>query len=517
MLSMSTIDTSAMNTKEPQILCVDSDVAGLVLLDAILSPRGYAVIRVNTGREALEVLERETIDLILLGVILPGTDGFAICAQIRADERFRDIPVVMMSALKSREDLLRGIQAGADDYLFKPLDHEEMLARIKMRLNRKQLRDSFNHAYRDMNNLMVLSQEMIETFNTSRFDFQADVDRIITLLVGRTMDTVHKPRTVMMGVMSDNQSWQWFHYEYAFQELNRVKLDFNPISGVLLPEKNKPKIFLLAGRPMETAASLLVKNIQARNMPIENGIGYLSHDLCILAVNYGHEVSDYHVHFLQHVIVQSQFLHSLSRQFQEVGKAFDYTVYALARAAEAADDDAGNHIYRVGEYCGILAERLGMKADFVHAISIQATLHDVGKIYVPSPILRKTDPLNAEEWMEFRKHTLWGAKIIGSNPHLQIGQSIALNHHEKWDGSGYPRGLKGDAIPIEARIAAIADQYDTLRTGRRQKEALDHATVTKILNHGDGRVRPQHFDPLILKAYRETAFLFEEVYNRRKG
>lgn len=517
MLAMTATDTYGLSMRQPQILCVDSDVAGLVLLDAILTPRGYDVIRVNTGREALDVLGRKSVDLVLLGVILPGMDGFAICQQIRADERFRDIPIVMMSALKSREDLIRGIEAGADDYLFKPLDHEEMLARIKMLLERRNVRDSLHHAYQDMNNLMVLSREIIDTFHAAHFDFQANIDRMVNLLVGKKTDAADKPRSVIVGVTSDNANWQWFHYEYAFHELNRVKLDFSPIAGIPLPEKGKPKTFLLAGQQSAGEAAQLKKNFQARNTPVEDGIGYLSHDLCILAVNYGREISDYHIRFLQHIIVQSRFLHSLSNQSQEIGKAFDYTVYALARAAEAADDDTGNHIYRVGEYCGIIAERLGMKDDFVHAISVQATLHDIGKIYVPSPILRKTEPLNADEWVEFRKHTLWGAKIIGSNPHLQIGQSIALNHHEKWDGSGYPRGLKGDAIPIEARITAIADQYDTLRSAHHRKEALDHASVTRILNHGDSRVKPQHFDPLVLKAYRETAFLFEEVYDRRKG
>jgi response regulator RpfG family c-di-GMP phosphodiesterase len=503
--------------RQSQILCVDSDVAGLVLLDAILTPRGYDVIRVNTGQQALEVLERQTVDLILLGVILPGTDGFAICAQIRADERFRDIPVVMMSALKSREDLIRGIEAGADHYLFKPLDHEEMLARIKMLLKQKNIRDSVNNAYHEMNKLTALSREMIETFDASHFDLQTNIDRVVKLLVGKTTNLSNKPRSVLVGVMVENQIWQWFHYEYAFQELNRVKLDFNLLAGIPLPEKNKSKIFLLAGHQMMPEAMLLIKNFQARNMSVENGIGYLSHELCILAVNYGQEINDSNIYFLQQVVVQNYFLHSLSHQHQEVVRAFDYTVYALARAAEAHDDDTGNHIYRVGDYCGILAERLGMKDDFVHAISIQATLHDVGKIYVPSYILKKTEARSAEEWIEFRKHTLWGAKIIGGNPHLLIAQSIALNHHEKWDGSGYPRGLKGDAIPIEARIAAFADQYDTLRTGRNQKASVDHATATKILNHGDARIKPQHFDPRILKAYRETAFLFEEVYERRKG
>src|SRR5512145_945404 len=382
-----------------------------------------------------------------------------------------------------------------------------MLARIKMRLKRKSIRDSFNLTYEGMNALTALGQEVIDAFHVSRFDFQASIDQMVTLLVGKTTDMLDKPRSVIVGVLPDHINWQWFHYEYAFQELNRVKLDFSLLAGVALPEKGKPKTFSLKGGQPVPEAKLITKNFQARNMSVENGIGFLSSDLCILAVNYGREISDYDMRFFNHVAVQSQFLHSLSHQLQEVGKAFDYTVYALVRAAEAADGDTGNHIYRVGEYCGIIAERLGMKDDFIHAISVQATLHDVGKIYVPSHILKKNEVLSAEEWVEFRKHTFWGAKIIGSNPHLQIAQSIALNHHERWDGSGYPRGLKGDAIPIEARIIAIADQYDTLRTGRQRKEPLDQAAVTKILNHGDGRIKPQHFDPLILKAYRETAFL----------
>ena len=100
---------------------------------------------------------------------------------------------------------------------------------------------------------------------------------------------------------------------------------------------------------------------------------------------------------------------------------------------------------------------------------------------------------------------------------MRVAQMIAINLHERWDGTGYPRGLRGDAIPIEARIAAFANQYDALRMARPYKQGIDHATVTKILNQGNERIRPHHFDPQVLRAYRETAFLFEETYERRKG
>ncbi|MCX7635022.1 MAG: HD domain-containing protein, partial [Syntrophales bacterium] len=117
-----------------------------------------------------------------------------------------------------------------------------------------------------------------------------------------------------------------------------------------------------------------------------------------------------------------------------------------------------------------------------------------------------------EEWIEIKKHPVYGAKIIGSHPRLVMAQSIALNHHERWDGSGYPRGLKGEVIPIEARIAILADQYDALRTSRGHKPAFGHEETVRVLIQGDGRTMPQHFDPQVLRAFRETAFLFAEIY-----
>jgi response regulator RpfG family c-di-GMP phosphodiesterase len=500
-----------------QILCVDSDAPGLALLEAVLSPRGYDVLRAENGKEALETLIRQPVDLILLGAILPGLDGFTVCLQIRSHERFRDIPIVMMSAIKSRDDLIRGIEAGADDYLFKPLDHEMMLARIKALVERKRNLDRQQRMREESILLTTLGGEVVDGLGGTVSDIDAAIDKMIRLQPRKTMDMIDKPRTVIIGLAQEGAAWIWRHYEYAFQELSRVTLDFNPIAGITLPEKGRSKMLHLSGPQLAPEAQMLIKNFHRRNISVENGLAYLHGDLCVLAVNFGREIDDDHVNFLRQTISLCRLLYLLAAQKRETVKAFDYGVYALARAAECHDDDTGSHALRVGDYCGVLAERLGLKEDFIQRISVQALLHDVGKIYTPSSILKKTEPLSPEEWVEMKKHTLWGAKIIGSHPHWHIAQSIALNHHEKWDGSGYPRALKAEAIPLEARIAALADQYDALRCARAHKPALDHQTVVKILNQGDGRTKPQHFDPLVLKAFRETAFLFEEIFERRKG
>jgi HD-GYP domain-containing protein (c-di-GMP phosphodiesterase class II) len=249
-----------------------------------------------------------------------------------------------------------------------------------------------------------------------------------------------------------------------------------------------------------------------RTGPIHNFILYSSHGLLIVGFNYGKDIDTHDAAVFQNLMTYSHFLRIISDEVQEVEGAFLYTIESLARAAEANDEQTANHIQRVNVYAELLAAKLGCPEEFTRTIRYSAQMHDVGKIHVPPDILRKPGALTPEEMATMKRHTSMGARILGEAPRLALSREIALSHHEKWDGAGYPGGLKGEAIPLAGRIVAMADIYDALRTKRCYKPGLSHEDACRIIREGDGRVMPGHFDPQVLGAFVDLIPRFEETY-----
>ena len=346
---------------KPVILVVDDQVQNIELLEAHLVPHGYEIIRAVNGEDALDKLSGNQIDLILLDIMMPGMDGFEVTRRVRQSKKNHLLPVILVTALWETEDRIKGIEAGCDDFISKPIDKLELLARIRSLLKVK-----------DYNDLMLNYRTELESEVTARTE----------------------------------------QLNQALLRLKTTSLD---------------------------------------------------------------------------------------------------TIYRLSMASEYKDEDTGAHIKRMSRYSAAVARRMGLDENIIETILYAAPMHDLGKIGIPDQILMKPGKLDLAEWKIMKMHTVIGAKILqGSDAEfIKLGESIALSHHEKWDGSGYPNGDKGLEIPIAGRIVAIADVFDALTSKRPYKEPFSIEKSLAIVKEERGT----HFDPNVVDAFFDIQ---DEILNIKK-
>ncbi|PJZ76572.1 HD domain-containing phosphohydrolase [Leptospira neocaledonica] len=306
----------------PKILVVDDEAANLQVLKQILQ-EDYRLFFAKDGLKAIELAISEKPNLILLDVMMPGMTGHETCKKLRNEATTSRIPVIFVTAMAEEEDEADGFEAGAVDYITKPVSPAIVKARVKTHLS------------------LVWNDELKET---------------------------------------------------------RLQI-----------------------------------------------------------------------------------------------------IQRLGLAAEYKDNETGLHVIRMSHYSQTLARALGYSQDTADKILHASPMHDIGKIGIPDSILQKPGKLDPEEWEIMKTHPSIGAEIIGDHDSLllQMAKSIALNHHEKWDGSGYPNGIKGDAIPVEARIVTIADVFDALTTERPYKKAWSIEDAVNHIRKGAG----SHFDPGLVPVF----------------
>jgi len=222
--------------------------------------------------------------------------------------------------------------------------------------------------------------------------------------------------------------------------------------------------------------------------------------LALAAAGAGWQVGD-----IGHAALQDEIAgrsSELNRALAELKLAQAETVKRLSMAVEYRDEDTGAHIERIGNLSALLAEQIGMDQEFCMQLKLAAPLHDVGKVAIPDAILLKPGPLTPEERAIVETHAEEGYRILrgSSSEILELASRIALGHQEKWDGSGYPRGLAGEAIPIESRIVAVADIFDALTSDRVYRKAFSVEKALEMMRNERGR----HFDPVLLDAFLEV-------------
>lgn len=355
-----------MDIRPPTILIVDDTPENLSVLGELLQPT-YRVRAANSGKRAIQIAMADpTPDLILLDVMMPEMDGYAVLGELKAAEVTRNIPVIFVTAMDGTSDEERGLDLGAVDYITKPIRPSIVLARVRTQLELKGARD-----------------------------FLSNQNAFLESEVARRM-----------------------HENQLIQEVS---------------------------------------------------------------------------------------------------------IHALARLAETRDPETGKHLRRTQEYILTLARRLRDHPRFAHyldqrtidALVQSAPLHDIGKVGIPDHVLLKPGKLTPEEWEIMKTHAEIGAQAIAQAEadvprpveFLRIAQEIAQCHHEKWDGSGYPAGLRGDEIPVSARLMALADVFDALICARVYKPAFPMSEAYEIIVGGSGK----HFDPDVVAAFIHEFDTFKRI------
>lgn len=268
------------------------------------------------------------------------------------------------------------------------------------------------------------------------------------------------------------------------------------------------------GESLESYQRQFHPQVRDRIGIIERFATFTNGRIALIAFYTGRKLTELDASLLKELAIFSSGLHRIAFEQHNTEQAFVYTAEALARASEVNDEDTGDHILRLNEYSAALAKHMGQDEHFIRTISYSAQLHDIGKIHIHPDCLKKPGKLTDNEFKKMQQHATYGMKILGDSPRLAMAREIAGCHHERFDGSGYPNGLKGDEIPLPARIVAVADVYDALRQKRVYKPPFSHEKACTILLEGDGRVEPSHFDPVVLKAFAEIAETMSEIFDR---
>ncbi len=499
------------------ILIVDDEPKNLVMLEELFQFKGARVSSATDGYMALERVARNPPDLILLDVSMPGMDGYEVCRRLKADEKTQRIPVIMVTGLRGLNDKIRGLEAGADDFLSKPVNAAELVTRSQNLLRVKQLDRQLENAYRRLAEISAYTNTLLSQFDPFQFDIQQSLSGLMEFLLQPGLDRSDRPERLLL--LSAEAGSLWVGWRYC----NRGgEVEATPLSGGANAEE-MDSVFGGRGRMAVNLEGADPDRLPGRRIwadlgeepPTRNIVGYRSQSVAVLALDFGRRVGDYDSQVLSSLVATIHFfLKTISSQIQEVDNAFLYTIGTLARAAELHDEDTGDHIIRVGLYAEAMAQALGQPEEMIKVLGYSAQMHDVGKMHLHPDILRKPGPLSVPEWEEVKLHTVYGARIIGDHPRLAMAREVALTHHEHWDGSGYPHGLAGEAIPLPGRIVMMADVYDALRSARPYKRPFDHAAAVGIIHRGDERLQPGWFDPEVLEVFLDIHREVADIYNR---
>lgn len=532
----------------PRVLIVDDDADITRLIDKRLQPEGYQLDVAHDGEAALEKVLSEPVDLVLLDVQLPGMDGLEVLSRIK--ERHPEVGVVMMTAYGSEKVAVEALKRGADDYLIKPLDDDEPVPSVRQNLEKLQRRREVKKAAgklreasvpeseekeRLIDELRQSSIELMDQYNrllSAEEQNRAYAERLEQMVDERTEDlrrrsqqlaTMHSVLTaatrslelsevmiITLGELDQLMEGQAAAAFLVDNNTGRLRL----VAQHDLPEEFLRQVLRTPGgegvfaRVLKTGVG---ENIPDRDeedalrgisghgaavvfpMRSPGGIVGLILEVCEVP----RDIDESGWKLLDAIGEELGVVVENTRLYESLRQSYLATIRSLAEAVDAKDSYTRGHSDKVSAYAVAIARQLGMDNKSVNMIRDAGFLHDIGKIGTPDAVLLKRGFLDEQEMHQMQMHPGDSCKII-TKAHLPQEINLTIrHHHERYDGTGYPDALAGEAIPLGSRILAVADAYEAMTSDRPYRDGLAaEGAVSEIQ-----RCVSTQFDPVIVEAF----------------
>ncbi|MCE1245313.1 MAG: PAS domain S-box protein [Firmicutes bacterium] len=386
----------------------------------------------------------------------------------------------------------------------------------------KKMEEEAGASFEKTEQIVNLMENLLQEFRFMDFENEIDLKTITSqALRDISDDSSSNPAYIFAGIENDERMIEGYIIEKRSGEFREVsdKLVIHPRKlKAILPEGRKPSFANWEDEAGDVSVfqRRFPEEITNCISSIENYAAYKiigSKNGLLIAFNYSSPVNEYNSQVVKALALATGALYSIQNRFSEKEESQFAIVIKIAEVAERRDQETGEHLKRMRNYSRIIADEMSRMAkykglinnDYIKRIYNSAPLHDIAKVGIPDSIFQKPGKLTETEYEAMRQHTIMGGQMLEGPPFLDMARDIALYHHEKYDGSGYPFGTKGDDIPLAARIVAIADVYDAMTSKRVYKEAFSHDRTKKLISICSGG----HFDPDVVEAFmtREQDFM----------
>ncbi len=490
-----------------QILVVDDEKGIRESLHILLTDEGYQIDTAADGLEALHLLEKKHYDLVLTDLRMPNVNGLSLLSQIKEkwDEK---IPVILLTSCSHVDTAIQAIKEGASDYIVKPfeVDHLRESVRKALTKEREKMREAMK-AQEDYARRMESANrkldhaifELAVLHETGKMiNSTLDIRKIVSIILEMARQSVGADRARVKLYYRDSQR-DMMDLAYAVDETNHRQWEAvdeyaaawvkRRGEGILLEDIQKIPAQESQLLTSSGLGSLLVLPIKRKS----DMIGVM-----ILTNRAGHrKFTEDDFQFLTTLVNQASIAIENAQLYEELQGHFADTIRALVTAMEAKDAYTYGHSDRVTQYSLMIGNHLGLTEAEVRELEYTALLHDIGKIGIAEEILRKPGKLNPHEWSVVKKHTVLGSTIIRPIKFLNRGEASVRHHHEWFNGSGYPDGLRGEDIPLFARIIAVADAFDAMISERPYRSCLTEQAAIGELKRCAG----EQFDPTVVATF----------------